>query len=107
MQNVDYVNTLMEMKNGKVVAAVSAKFNELMAAIADVKAGGTITLTLKVTPSGLNERGDVNQVDIEDTCTIKKPERSFGKSMFFLTPDARLTQKHPDQQELEFQEEKR
>lgn len=103
MQNVDYVATLMEMKGGKVVAAVSKKFNELMAAVCEVKSGGTISLTLKITPSGLNERGDVNAVDIEETCAIKKPERTFGKSMFYVTPDAKLTTKHPDQQEMEFE----
>lgn len=97
MQNVDFVEMLMEMRNGKVAAEASAKLNELMAAITDTGAGGTLTLKVKIKPSKVDLHEGVKEVIVSHATTIDKPEKPIGPSVFFVKNGGKLTRTDPDQ----------
>jgi hypothetical protein len=44
----------------------------------------------------------VNQFEIRPDVKITKPEHKQGKSIFFVTPEGKLTRDDPDQEELNF-----
>ena len=106
MQNVDFVNTLMEMRNGKAVAEISKKYSELVEAIKDVGTGGEITLKLKLKPTKADMHTGVKEITVQHICTISKPERTVGPSVFFVGRDGRLSRTDPDQQDIFEEEEK-
>lgn len=91
---------LMEMRNGQVAADVSRKLNELIGAIADTGAGGTMTLKLKVKPSRLDIHEGVKEVEITHECTLVKPEKPVGKAIFFVANGCKLSRVDPDQMEM-------
>lgn len=105
MENVDLINVLMEMRNGKAVAEMSGKFNELIAAIKGTGKGGKLVLTLNVKPSRAELHEGVKEVVVKHECKIDKPEITVGPSTFYMSAEGKLTRSDPDQAEL-FEEEK-
>lgn len=99
MNQADFVCTLMDMRGGKVAAHISGKFQELIAAVADVHGAGTLTLKLTVKPKLVDHRG-VQEIEVDCSCDTRKPERHPGSSVFYLANDGRLTRDDPSQQEL-------
>lgn len=95
----DYINTLLEARNGKVAADINAKFTELVAAIMETGKSGKISVTLAVKPSRVaNHR--VVEVAIAHDCKISKPEQEIGEAVFFLTPTGELSRVDPAQEEM-------
>lgn len=48
---VDFVSTLMDMRNGKVAADISRDFAEVYGAVLDTGGKGQITVTIDITPT--------------------------------------------------------
>ncbi|HEY4087158.1 MAG TPA: hypothetical protein VGM43_14530 [Bryobacteraceae bacterium] len=101
--SADIISTLVELNRGKFILTAGQKLGELAEAIIDTGGKGKLTITLEVTPSGM-QSGKVNQFEIRPNVSISKPEHAQGKSIFFVTEDGRLTREDPNQMDMEFQE---
>lgn len=103
----DFISTLVEMRGGNVVMDVNRKFTELLEAIQETGQKGKLTLILNVAPSKFSSGGTVAEVETSHDCSIKKPELSIGKSLFFFDRNGALTRDDPAQTEMFTQEETR
>lgn len=106
VQMADFVNTLMEMRQGNTAVDCTNKFSELIAAIMDTGKKGVLTLKLTVSP-GRMAHGVVKDVEITHSCVIAKPEFDSGTSIFFTTEDGELVRNDPGQMPLELSREER
>lgn len=97
---IDFVNTVMEMRNGKVAADISEKFNELVSAVLDTGGTGKIAVTFDIKPARADVRGGVKEVTMSHSVKLSKPERPIGDSTFFVTPDGSLSRTDPEQMEM-------
>ena len=97
----DILGTLADLDRGMFAISCGRKLLELNRAVAEVRAPGTLTITLKIKPAGFSDAtGKVNQCEIQPAIDIKKPEHPLRKSLFFLTEDARLSRQDPDQLDM-------
>lgn len=93
----DFVNMLVDMRNGAVALDLNAKFNEMLTAVLETGGNGELTIKLKAAPSKMGMGGAVLEVETEHECKMKKPELKVGKSFFFVTKDGDLTRDDPAQ----------
>jgi hypothetical protein len=97
----DLIGTLVVLNRGNFVIDAGREFQELTDAIAATNKPGELTIKLKVTPSGWKKgTGTVNQVDIEPQIKVAAPQPDMAKSIFFLTPDNKLTRDDPEQETM-------
>ncbi len=95
---VDFVSTLIEMRNGKVAEDISREFQEVYAAVLETGGKGKLTLTFDIRPSKADiVRGEVKEVELEHSVSIKKPKRRIGASVFYVKPDGGLSRTDPEQ----------
>lgn len=95
----DYIQTLLEARNGQIAADINRKFGDLLAGIRETGKAGKITVVLAVKPSRVKDF-QVAEVAISHDCKIAKPEQDIGEAVFFVTPDGGLTRSDPEQQEM-------
>lgn len=101
----DIIGTLVVLNRGNFVIDCGREFQELTDAIIETNKEGTLTIALKVRPSGWKKgTGRANQVDVSPEIAIKKPRHDQAKSIFFVTEDNKLTRDDPDQEKM-FKEE--
>lgn len=106
-QAADIIGILAALNRGNFIVEAGRKCGELSRAIVDVRSkGGKLVITLEFEPAGFAKDGRVNQLVIRPEVKITKPEHAQGKSIFFVTPDCKLTREDPDQDEFEFDKEK-
>lgn len=99
----DILGTLIVLNRGNFVVDAGREFQALTEAIKNLsgKKGGSLTIKLDVIPSGWAESdGRCNQVEIKPKITVSVPKKEQGKSIFFLTEDAKLTRDDPNQEEM-------
>ena len=96
----DLLQTLLDMRNGRVVTDVNQKFNEVLSAVIETGGKGELTIKLIVKPSRMAMGGAVVEVETYHECKIKKPELEIGSSVFFVTKEGNLTRYDPDQQDM-------
>ena len=101
---VDIIQTLMEMRNGKVASDINRKFAELMNAIYEHRKKGSITIKIDIAPAKFDEAMLVTEVDIAPDVKLNKPDRPLDSSMFFVTRDGNLSRIDPTQHQM-FEEE--
>ena len=101
-QAANIIDILASLGRGHFIVDAGRKCWELTEAIVDVRAKGKLVITLDIEPGGFAKDGRVNQFVIRPEVKITKPEHPQGKSIFFVTPDNKLTRNDPDQEELEF-----
>lgn len=104
MANSDFIQTLMEMRNGAVAADCARKFSELVGAVMETSSKGVLKLDVTITPSRV-QAGGVVEVELESKCRITKPELPIGKSIFYPWPDGSLRRQDPSQAEFDFEKE--
>lgn len=98
---VDFVSTVMEMRNGKVAADISRDFNEVYGAVLETGGKGQITITIDITPTRADmSAGRIKEVSLEHSVKLKKPKRPIGPSAFFVTDDGSLSRTDPEQMEM-------
>lgn len=91
---------------GVLNAKLSKELENLIAAMADHQQsfggnpGGNITISLGFKLDG-------NMVDVSSSVTVKEPKEKSGRSVYFVTPENKLTQSDPRQSKLPFGEQKR
>jgi hypothetical protein len=102
----DILQVLMDMKSGAIAADINEKFTEVVTAVLTNAGKGELTLTLSVKPSRMGSGGVVLEVETTHECRLKKPDRDFGRSVFFVTKEGKLTREDPDQTNMFRVEEK-
>lgn len=100
---VDFVTTLAELRNGAAIIDATHKLTELVNAVALIGKKGKLTFEISISPSRLGPM-QATEVEIEYACTIKKPERTTGRSIFYVTPEKDLVRNDPNQLGMEFQQ---
>lgn len=94
--------TLQDIRDGRLNAEMTAKFNELIAAVAQTGKGGELTLKLKIKPA--SRGGDIDKITISDALDVKLPKPERGDDFFWLTDDNELSRNHPRQGNLELRD---
>lgn len=87
-------DTLRELEGGQVVRDLTAQMQDVVNAAIETRKAGTVTLTLKVSPTG---RGNVT---IDANIASKVPEHDRPSTIFFTTPDGQLVRDDPNQPKL-------
>lgn len=87
-------DTLRELENGQVVTDLTAAIQAVTDAAIETRKAGTITLTLKISPTG---RGNVT---VDAALAQKIPEHDRPGTTFFTTPDGQLVREDPSQPKL-------
>lgn len=90
-----FMDLLREQRGGRLHDDLSDRMQELVAAVAEERKQGTMTIILTVTP-----KGD-GSVVVSDKVTLKTPEPQRGESIFFVTPDNNLERQDPRQKALD------
>lgn len=104
--STEVIGTLLDMREGRVVADINLKWAELLAAVIEAATQkGSMQINLVITPTKWAFGGGVEEVKLEHEVKLKKPERRIGESTFFVTDKGALTREHPDQSSI-FDEEK-
>ncbi len=101
----DIISTLVVLSRGNFVIDCGRELQELTDAIVDTQKEGSLTIKLKVKPSGLR-KGKVNQCEFAPEVSIAKPKHDQPKSLFFLTDEGKLVRDDPDQMNLDMREER-
>ncbi len=92
----DIMGVLLDMRGGRVVADINAKFNDLVMAVLESAAKGSMQINITIDPTKFGFGGGVEEVNLAHEIKLKKPERKIGSSTFFVA-DGKLTREHPDQ----------
>lgn len=87
-------DTLRELENGEVVCDLTAQIQKVTAAAIETRKAGSITLTLKIAPTG---RGNIT---VDAQIASKIPEHDRPSTGFFTTPDGQLIRDDPNQPKL-------
>lgn len=100
-QQKAFAITLQDLRDGRVHADTTDKFNELLTKVQDTGKGGELILSIKIKPA---TRGDVDKVTISCATTLKLPKEERGEDIFYITEEQELSRNHPRQGSLELRE---
>lgn len=89
-----FADVLVEHDKGRTHAELSAKLQDLIASVLDTQKGGTLTLSVKVTP----DKAD-GMVRVGAGITVKLPARA-RESLFYVDDENNLTRNDPRQTAL-------
>ena len=103
----DILGLLSEFNKGRFLIDAGKMTQEVIDACADTNLKGKITIVLEVKPVGRDrDTQRVNQVEVLPSVTITKPKHPNKAKFFFLKEDNTLTVNDPEQEEMQFEEEK-
>lgn len=80
----DFVNLLIEMRDGQVAADINEKFNEVLMAVLNTARKGELTIKFKIKPSKMGMGGSVIEVETTHEAKTTRPELNIGQSVFFV-----------------------
>ncbi len=95
----DFINTIMECRNGEVAVDLNRKFNEILSAVLEVGGKGELDIKFKIKPAKA-KGGRVLEIDITHETKMKRPEMPVGVATFFVTTEGDLVRDNPAQTEL-------
>lgn len=90
---------VQEQRAGALHAELSDGLGELVRAASLTDKPGTLTLTVKVTPTK-----DGATVIVTDKVTLKLPDGERGGAIFFFDQEGNLSRRNPAQPELPFRD---
>ena len=90
------LNTLREIRQGKLLNEAADELAILVRAIKDTKKGGSLIITIKVEPL----KGDTERVLISGKATTKLPVKEKKSEFMYTTDDDNLSANNPRQPEL-------
>lgn len=90
-QTRPFADLLRELDKGRVHTELSSQLQELVETVMDVNKGGTVTLTVKVSPTKAAET-----VEVQATVKAVLPKTQRA-SLFFVSDDFNLTRDNPHQ----------
>jgi hypothetical protein len=85
---------VQELRRGKVAVELSEKLAEVVHAVGEHHAPGSLSLTIKFKPDG------DGQLTVQETITCKVPEAQRAPSIFFADEDGNLSRNPPGQLEI-------
>ncbi|MBW4982521.1 hypothetical protein KZZ07_08210 [Mameliella sp. CS4] len=88
---LNFLEFLQTFRRGELLREVDARLLEVLEAIQETGNSGEITLKL---PLKVNKAG---QIECVPQVTAKKPRRELGAGIYFLSDDARLSRRDPNQ----------
>lgn len=94
---VEVIGTLLDMREGRVVADINMKWAELVAAVIATGHKGKMQINLIITPGKRGFGSSVEEVKLVHEVKLNKPESKVGESTFFVTDKGGLSRDHPDQ----------
>lgn len=100
-QPTDFINLLIELRDGQIAQDINEKFNEILAAVLRTAGKGKVTIEFLIEPAKMGTGGAVIEVGVEHDIKMKRPELRVGKAFLFVTPEGKLSRKNPDQIEME------
>ena len=89
----DFISTLKDVNKGQSPFELSAALDKIVAAVKKTGKAGTLTYKLTIAPIPKTE----NQVGVTDEIDMKLPKEDRYTSLFFTSPDNRLTRDDPNQ----------
>lgn len=92
-----FSETLIALKGGAVLGELSERLKTLIQAVRATEKGGSLQITLKVSPA---TSGTAEVVTVEAVVKETVPKPSLGKTVFFTTDTGGLTRQNPDQLSL-------
>lgn len=98
---LNFLEFIQTFRRGELLHEGDAKLTELMEAIRETGAGGSLTLKLSFK---VNKAG---QLEVSPDLTVKKPARALGTGIYFASDDNRLTRRDPNQLDIEDEIERR
>ena len=93
-------DTLIALNKGATQAELEEKLKQVVAAVRATARGGSISLSLKITPGAKN---NAELVFIEPEIKVKMPTEPKTQTLFYTTEDNRLTRNDERQQDLPFE----
>lgn len=93
-----FVDTLQEIRRGKILAEMSDTLATLVTAVRTTGLSGTLTLTLKVAPAS---KGDSQGLMIYDDVRVKLPTPTRPATFMFANEEGILTRQDPRQPQLQ------
>jgi len=90
------------VEDGELNHDLSAEIQKVLSELQDLapasgkgKVRGSVTLKIDFTVSG-------KTVEVDTTFASKVPKRPRSTSIYFVTPDAKLSTEHPQQESMQF-----
>lgn len=93
---------LAELNGGQSNATLSGHFDELLQAVKRHGRPGSLKVTIKVSQAGKGADVDKVLVSLDSQISLPKPE--MPSDFFWMTENAELSRKHPNQHELELRD---
>lgn len=98
---LNFLEFLQTFRRGDLLHDGDQKLTELMEAIRETGGNGSMTLKLSF------KTNKAGQLEVQPDLTVKKPARPLGMGVYFVTDDARLTRRDPNQMDIEDEIERR
>jgi hypothetical protein len=99
--NTDILQTLTILDHGRFLLEAGVELQELVDAVVDTNKAGTLTIKLKLVPSGWSKAtARPVQFDLVPEVTISKPHHDASKSIFFVDENNTLMRDDPSQAAL-------
>lgn len=95
-----FTQFLVEQRQGGLHGDLSESLQQLVAAVEEHGKAGTLTLTIRVTPTSKG----ASTYFVTDDVKVKKPEADRGASLFFSDGHGNLSRTDPRQPELPLRE---
>ncbi len=92
-----FADVLHELSKGRVPSEASTKLQELIAAVADVRKAGTLTVKIRVVP---DKGTEMIRVSAAVDCKVPTRDR---ESLFFVDDEHNLVRDNPNQPHLPIQ----
>lgn len=93
-----FADVIRDLAGGRTYDELTAALAEVTAAVMETRKVGSITLQIKIKPSG------ENSVLVTDTIKSVVPEKSRGETVFFTLADGSLRRDDPRQEDLPLRE---
>lgn len=91
---LNFLEFLQGFRRGDLLREADGRLGELMEAIQETGGAGELTIKL---PFKVNKAG---QIECQPRVTAKKPLREIGTGIFYLTDEARLSRRDPNQLDM-------
>lgn len=95
--NNTIIDVLVNQRKGALIPELSEKLQKLVQSVKEHNKGGSLVLTLKVSPFN----GDASALLVVDQVELKVPKAPLKGSMFYSTDEGVLQRKDPNQVEMQ------
>lgn len=92
--SLNFLEFIQSFRRGELLSEGDDKLKELIAAIRMTGTKGSMTIEL---PFAINKAG---QLECQPAVKIKKPVRSMGTGIYYMTDDGELTRRDPNQLDM-------